>query len=251
MGVFFRPGKFAEFDQLMRSDPENMKVLIRRVEKWLIKARWRKVQWCALSVVKCKNKIKWKMAQYTIIQKHVRGYQTRRKHLPRLKAYSRSQKLAGQLDKMRQITNGLKENKKAMQQKVEDHSSSVNKHLKEIKTKILSESSMQRSYEMLVKSEEDLLNKLMSTKMAEEEAAKARKIKEALERARQQRLAAEKKKREEEAARVKRKKEEEEERKSKALLEAKRKKEEEETKKREIEQKKIQAQIEAQIAAER
>ena len=36
---------------------------------------------------------------------------------------------------------------------------------------------MQRSYEMLVKSEEDLLNKLMSTKMAEEEAAKARKIK--------------------------------------------------------------------------
>ena len=33
--VFFRPGKFAEFDQLMKADPENLKVLIDKVQKWL------------------------------------------------------------------------------------------------------------------------------------------------------------------------------------------------------------------------
>lgn len=51
--VFFRPGKFAEFDQIMKSDPENLANLIKKVKKWLIMSRWKKLQWCALSVVKC------------------------------------------------------------------------------------------------------------------------------------------------------------------------------------------------------
>ena len=52
--VFFKPGKFAEFDQIMKSDPENLAQLIKKVKKWLIRARWRKAQWCALSVIKRK-----------------------------------------------------------------------------------------------------------------------------------------------------------------------------------------------------
>lgn len=52
--VFFRPGKFAEFDQIMRSDPDNLAVLIAKVKKWLIMSRWKKAQWCALSVIKRK-----------------------------------------------------------------------------------------------------------------------------------------------------------------------------------------------------
>lgn len=38
----------------MKSDPEHLAELIRRVQKWLIGVHWRKVQWCALSVIKCK-----------------------------------------------------------------------------------------------------------------------------------------------------------------------------------------------------
>merc|ERR1719297_512679 len=38
--VFFRPGKFAEFDQLMIADPENLKVLISKVQKWLVCSQW-------------------------------------------------------------------------------------------------------------------------------------------------------------------------------------------------------------------
>lgn len=52
--VFFRPGKFAEFDQIVKSDPEHLANLVTRVQKWLIVWRWKKVQWAALSVIKCK-----------------------------------------------------------------------------------------------------------------------------------------------------------------------------------------------------
>ena len=53
--MFFRPGKFAEFDQIMKSDPENLALLIKKVMKWLICSRWKKVQWCAWSVIKCES----------------------------------------------------------------------------------------------------------------------------------------------------------------------------------------------------
>ena len=52
--VFFRPGKFAEFDQIMKSDPENLAHLVKKVQKWLLASRWKKSQWCALSVIKRK-----------------------------------------------------------------------------------------------------------------------------------------------------------------------------------------------------
>lgn len=51
--VFFRPGKFAEFDAIMRSDPDNLALMVAKVKKWLLASRWKKSQWCALSVIKC------------------------------------------------------------------------------------------------------------------------------------------------------------------------------------------------------
>jgi len=52
--VFFRSGKFAEFDQLMKSDPEHLSQLVSKVAKWVVISRWKMFQWCALSVIKCK-----------------------------------------------------------------------------------------------------------------------------------------------------------------------------------------------------
>ena len=40
--VFFRPGKFAEFDQLMKADPENLKRLVAKVKKWILASQWKK-----------------------------------------------------------------------------------------------------------------------------------------------------------------------------------------------------------------
>merc|ERR1712183_737609 len=202
------------------------------VEKWLIKARWRKVVFGAWAVIKCKNKIAWRISQYTIIQKHIRGYQCRRKHVPRIKAYSRASKLGNQLGKMQQIVSALKENRNEMKAKIDKHSNSVKQHMKDIQTKIMSEVAMQKAYRLLVSSEETLLKELMSKKLQEEEAEKARKIKEEMERARLARIEEEEKKKREEEERERKKKEEEMERKRKAEMEAKRKKEEEEEKKR-------------------
>lgn len=39
--VFFKPGKFAAFDQMMNGDPEHLREMLKKVEQWLIKARWR------------------------------------------------------------------------------------------------------------------------------------------------------------------------------------------------------------------
>lgn len=50
--VFFRPGKFSEFDKIMRSDPENLKSIIAKVKKWLVRSRWIKSQFAALTVIK-------------------------------------------------------------------------------------------------------------------------------------------------------------------------------------------------------
>lgn len=55
--VFFRPGKFAEFDEIMRSDPKNLSVLISKVKRWLLWTRWKKAQWCALAVIKRTKKL--------------------------------------------------------------------------------------------------------------------------------------------------------------------------------------------------
>lgn len=50
--IFFRPGKFAEFDQIMQSDPAHLAHLISKVQTWLLISRWKKMQWAALCVVR-------------------------------------------------------------------------------------------------------------------------------------------------------------------------------------------------------
>jgi myosin-6 len=60
--VFFRPGKFAEFDKIMKSDPENLKAIIADVKRFLVKSRWIKAMFCTLTVIKCKfAELKWNL----------------------------------------------------------------------------------------------------------------------------------------------------------------------------------------------
>lgn len=70
--VFFKAGKFAEFDQLIKADPEHLRKLISKVQKFLIITRWKMSSWCALSVIKLKNKIKYRAEKIVQIQAHLR-----------------------------------------------------------------------------------------------------------------------------------------------------------------------------------
>lgn len=45
--------QFAEFDQVMRNDPDHLAALVERVQHWLVCKRWRKVIYGAICVQKC------------------------------------------------------------------------------------------------------------------------------------------------------------------------------------------------------
>ncbi|XP_043366476.1 unconventional myosin-VI isoform X2 [Dermochelys coriacea] len=237
--VFFRPGKFAEFDQIMKSDPDHLAELVKRVNHWLICSRWKKVQWCSLSVIKLKNKIKYRASACIKIQKTIRMWLCKRKHKPRIDGLVKVRTLKKRLDKFNEVVSALKEGKPEMSKQIRDLELSIDALMAKIKAIVMTREQIQKEYDALVKSSERLLSELQKKKQQEEEAERLRRIQEEMER--------ERKRREEEEQR---RRKEEEERRLKAEIEAKRKQEEEERKKREEEEKRIQAEIEAQLARE-
>ncbi|XP_025935015.1 unconventional myosin-VI, partial [Apteryx rowi] len=238
--VFFRPGKFAEFDQIMKSDPDHLAELVKRVNHWLICSRWKKVQWCSLSVIKLKNKIKYRASACIKIQKTIRMWLCKRKHKPRIDGLVKVRTLKKRLDKFNEVVSALKEGKAETSKQVKELEYSIDASMTKIKTTIMTREQIQKEYDALVRSSEHLLSALQEKKQQEEEAERLRRIQEEMEK--------ERKRREEEEQR---RRKEEEERRLKSEIEAKRKQEEEERKKREEEEKHIQAEIEAQLARER
>ncbi|NXM90867.1 MYO6 protein, partial [Oenanthe oenanthe] len=238
--VFFRPGKFAEFDQIMKSDPDHLAELVKRVNRWLICSRWKKVQWCSLSVIKLKNKIKYRAGACIKIQKTIRMWLCKRKHKPRIDGLIKVRTLKKRLDKFNEVVSALKEGKAETSKQVKELEDSIDALMTKIKTTIMTREQIQKEYDALVKSSEQLLSALQKKKQQEDEAERLRRIQEEMEK--------ERKRREEEDQK---RRKEEEERRLKSEIEAKRKQEEEERKKREEEEKRIQAEIEAQLARER
>ncbi|XP_043294920.1 unconventional myosin-VI isoform X3 [Cervus elaphus] len=238
--VFFRPGKFAEFDQIMKSDPDHLAELVKRVHHWLICSRWKKVQWCSLSVIKLKNKIKYRAEACIKMQKTVRMWLCKRRHKPRIDGLVKVGTLKKRLDKFNEVVSALKDGKPEMNKQVKDLEISIDALMAKIKSTMMTREQIQKEYDALVKSSEVLLSALQKKKQQEEEAERLRRIQEEMEK--------ERKRREEDEQR---RRKEEEERRMKLEMEAKRKQEEEERKKREDDEKRIQAEVEAQLARQR
>uniref|UniRef100_A0A8C1C412 Unconventional myosin-VI n=1 Tax=Cyprinus carpio carpio TaxID=630221 RepID=A0A8C1C412_CYPCA len=131
--VFFRPGKFAEFDQIMKSDPDHLAELVKRVNKWLICSRWKKVQWCALSVIKLKNKMLYRAKACIQMQKTVRMWLCKRKHKPRIDGLVKACNLKKRMEKLNEVVSGLKEGKQEMSKHMQELDSSINAHIFKIK----------------------------------------------------------------------------------------------------------------------
>ncbi|XP_055390810.1 unconventional myosin-VI isoform X1 [Bubalus kerabau] len=238
--VFFRPGKFAEFDQIMKSDPDHLAQLVKRVNHWLICSRWKKVQWCSLSVIKLKNKIKYRAEACIKMQKTIRMWLCKRRHKPRIDGLVKVGTLKKRLDKFNEVVSALKDGKPEMNKQVKDLEISIDALMAKIKSTMMTREQIQKEYDALVKSSEVLLSALQKKKQQEEEAERLRRIQEEMEK--------ERKRREEDEQR---RRKEEEERRMKLEMEAKRKQEEEERKKREDDEKRIQAEVEAQLARQR
>lgn len=102
--VFFRPAKFAEFDQIIKtSDSQHMSELIQRVSRWLVRSRWRKAQYCSLSVIKLKLKILYRQDQIIRLQKNWRAALVRRQMRFRLEAIKTCRQIDQSLREFEQI----------------------------------------------------------------------------------------------------------------------------------------------------
>ncbi|XP_073482932.1 unconventional myosin-VI isoform X3 [Aquarana catesbeiana] len=238
--VFFRPGKFAEFDQIMKSDPDHLAELIKRVNHWLICSRWKKVQWCALSVIKLKNKIMYRASACIKMQKTIRMWLCRKKHKPRIDGILKVKTLKSRQDKFNEVVSALKEGKPEMSKQVKELELSIDALLSKIKNTTMSRDQIEKEYDALVKSSGQLLNALQKRKKEEEEAERLRRIQEEMERERKRCEAEEELRRKEEN-----------DRRLKAEIEVKRKQEEEDRKKREEEERRIQIEVEMQLARDR
>ncbi|KAK7866674.1 hypothetical protein R5R35_006058 [Gryllus longicercus] len=224
--VFFRPGKFAEFDAIMKSDPESLSAMVAKVQKWLVVSKWKKSQWCALSVIKLKYKILYRRGNLITIQKWVRMFLAKKQHQHRYQGIMKINGLKEKLKRMENIISQLKKDKessvndlKKLQtdmdvavKKIKNESKITSTQVNEIYTQLMNKANTQMS---------QLQSKLEQQKGAEEKE-RLRKIQEEMEREKQHREQEERKKREEE-----------EMRKMKVEIEARRKVEEEQRKKQE------------------
>ncbi|KAK2494337.1 hypothetical protein MC885_017199, partial [Smutsia gigantea] len=238
--VFFRPGKFAEFDQIMKSDPDHLAELVKRVSHWLVCSRWKKVQWCSLSVIKLKNKIKYRAEACIKMQKTIRMWLCKRRHKPRIDGLVKVGTLKRRLDKFNEVVSALKDGKPEMSKQVRNLESSIDALMAKIKSTLMTREQIRKEYDALVRSSEELLGALQKKKQQEEEAERLWRIQEEMEKERKRREQDEQRRRKEE-----------EERRLKLEMEAKRKEEEEERKKREEEEKRLQAEAEEQLARQR
>lgn len=238
--VFFRPGKFAEFDQIMKSDPDHLAELLKKVNTWLVCSRWKKVQWCSLSVIKLRNKMSYRAQACIKIQKTVRMWLCKRKHKPRIDGMVKVRNLKKHMERFNEVVSGLKEGKQEMAKQVQELAASIDALLAKIKATVMTWKEIDREYQVLVKRSEQLLSSMQKKKQEEEETERLKHIEEEMEK--------ERKRREKEEQR---RKQEEEERRMKSEMEMKRKQEEEDRKKREEEEKAIQAELEIQLALER
>ncbi|GAB6032668.1 Unconventional myosin-VI [Chamberlinius hualienensis] len=240
--VFFRPGKFAEFDQIMKSDPESLAELVKKVRKWLLRSRWRKAQWCALSAVKLTKKIQYRRKMVINIQKNIRMYIVKKKYRHRYLGMLELTKLQVQLKSMMQVSSQLKAEKQHWQDLVQKLQKSGTDLYTKIKNNPMTKADVKREIENLVKTIDTQLKalkvKIEQQKIAEEQE-RLRKIQEQIEL---------EKKRKEEEERLKR--EEEENRKKRAEMEARRKEEEERRKRLDEETRKQQVALQAQMARE-
>ncbi|XP_041352149.1 unconventional myosin-VI-like [Gigantopelta aegis] len=240
--VFFRPGKFAEFDQIMKSDPENLAELVKKVKRWLLCSRWKKAQWCTLSVIKLKNKIAFRGEMLIRIQKTVRMWKLARRFKPKMETLGKLKASSTQLSMMEQIVGQLKKEKDVAMKQVKDLENSLHALVQKIRSTNMTREQLNQCHNQFISNMDQVLGnlkkKLENQKNAEEQE-RLRKIEEERERERKRKEEEERKRREEE-----------EQRKLKAEMEKKRKKEEEEKRKQEEADRKAAEELEKQLAEE-
>ncbi|XP_070491235.1 myosin heavy chain 95F isoform X2 [Chironomus tepperi] len=241
--VFFRPGTFVQFDRIMKSDPENLRVIVQNVKKWLVRSRWKKSVHCAICVIKIKNRMIYKKKCVVQAQKIVRGYLARRQHRPRFKGIIKINALKSNVKEMETIANQLKQDRESMMKQLKDIELQIDTAIKKIKSnEKIKSSEIDGFLSQLTNKANQQMNtirvKLQEQRNAEEQE-RLRQI--------QLKMEAERLAKEEEERRLR---EEEENRRKKAEMELRRKQEEAERLRMEEEDRKAALMLQAQLEKE-
>uniref|UniRef100_A0AAG5DWS3 Myosin motor domain-containing protein n=1 Tax=Anopheles atroparvus TaxID=41427 RepID=A0AAG5DWS3_ANOAO len=217
--VFFRPGKFVEFDRIMRSDPENLRAIVEKVKKWLIRSRWIKSAFAAICVIKLKNRIIFRNKCVVLLQKTIRGWLARKQHQPRYRGIAKIRAVEQNLRKMNTIADQLKADREQMQTNIRTVQAALLAAIERIRRDpTLGAAAIDEQYASIMRNLDanmKLINARLTEQRNAEEQEKLNKIKLAMEAERRAKEEAERRQREEE-----------ETRKKKSEMEARRKEEE-------------------------
>ncbi|CAF1034350.1 unnamed protein product [Rotaria sordida] len=192
--VFFRPGKFAEFDVIMKSDPKNLAVLISKVKQWLLWTRWKKAQWCVLSVIKLRNKILYRRQCLVDIQRHVRMHLVYKRYAPRIRGLVKVKALHEQVASMEKIVGQMKFNKEQVYKQVQQLRQRIDQLINEITNTSVNSTHIDNAYNDLVSSidrEFRRLKQVLAEQEIKEEEERLKKIQMELEREKKKKLAEE------------------------------------------------------------
>ncbi|XP_037520336.1 unconventional myosin-VI isoform X1 [Rhipicephalus sanguineus] len=197
--VFFRPGKFAEFDQIMKSDPENLAQLVCKVQKWLLASRWKKAQWCALAVIKLKNKIIFRRENLVVIQKTVKMHLVKRKYRPRYRCMMKLRALRQQVLQMSNLAAQLKRDGQQSKAEIQALEAKISGTMMRIKEGRMCTEDMEQEQNELITAATQLMNalnqRIQLQKVAEEHM---RRVQLEMEQARQRKEEEERRQREDE-----------------------------------------------------
>lgn len=197
--VFFRPGKFAEFDQIMKSDPENLAQLVCKVQKWLLASRWKKAQWCALAVIKLKNKIIFRRENLVVIQKTVKMHLVKRKYRPRYRCMMKLRALRQQVLQMSNLAAQLKRDGQQSKAEIQALEAKISGTMMRIKEGRMCTEDMEQEQNELITAATQLMNalnqRIQMQKVAEEHM---RRVQLEMEQARQRKEEEERRQREDE-----------------------------------------------------
>ncbi|XP_055307856.1 myosin heavy chain 95F-like [Sitodiplosis mosellana] len=142
--VFFRPGKFIEFDRIMKSDSENLKTIVANVKICLVRSRWTKAIFGVISVIKLRDRIKYRNKYAMYIQKIVRGFLARKQHQPRYRGIIKMESLKDKLrstdivDQVKGIEDGISKQANDVENLINEYVKNIKKNVR-IKPKIIDE----------------------------------------------------------------------------------------------------------------
>lgn len=176
--VFFRPGKFAEFDTIMKGDPETIQKLVGKVLDFLKLQRWKKLSWAVVSCLKFANKIRARAGAIILMQSVVRMFLAQQPNLARMKAIKRVSALNSKVPALVEASSALKKEKEKIDGEINKMKDAISSGKKEIKTSPSIENSRIEAIEAEIeKLSASIMKKITKAVQKEKLAAEAERLK--------------------------------------------------------------------------